>query len=177
MVTSDGINSLLAFIEAAALRLPSYEEDIFRAQWPMLARALLDEAVESGGLWSQFDEDDLPISRPTDWVQFPIPHSLRNAYQVHPGGLTTVCLADLPETDPAQMTTVYRLISRPGLLLYVGIAKDVVKRLGEHRKDKDWWHKVARIEIHTYPTRADARTAELQMIIDEQPRYNKSVDV
>lgn len=40
-----------------------------------------------------------------------------------------------------------------------------------------WWHKVARIEIHTYPTRADARTAELQMIIDEQPRYNKSVDL
>lgn len=116
MVTSEALNALFGFVEAAALRLPSDDEDMFRAQWPLLAKAIRDEAV-------------------------------------------------------------YRLFSRPGLLLYVGIAKDFVKRLGEHRKDKDWWHKVARIEIHTYPTRADARTAELQMIIDEQPRYNKSVDV
>ena len=69
------------------------------------------------------------------------------------------------------MTTLYRAYDTAGRLLYVGIAKDVFDRVGQHRTSA-WSRHATRLEFIEYPTRDDAAAAELEAIRTEDPVWN-----
>lgn len=69
-------------------------------------------------------------------------------------------------------TAVYRMFSRQGDLLYVGITKSLAARLGQHDTGKDWYHLVDSIKLAHYPTRDQARRAEIMAIQKESPAFN-----
>jgi predicted GIY-YIG superfamily endonuclease len=69
-------------------------------------------------------------------------------------------------------TTLYRLFSDDGALLYVGIAGNPGRRFEQHRKDKPWWGQVAEIKLEHFQTRTAALTAETAAIKAERPRHN-----
>lgn len=71
-------------------------------------------------------------------------------------------------------TTVYRLFSCDGALLYVGIAGNPGRRFEQHAEDKPWWSAVATIRLEHYDTREEARGAELRAISAELPAHNKA---
>lgn len=70
------------------------------------------------------------------------------------------------------MTTLYRLYARGGVLLYIGIANRVTRRLAEHARDKPWWPEVVNLTFETHPDRATAEAAERSAIRSECPRHN-----
>lgn len=59
-----------------------------------------------------------------------------------------------------------------GKLLYIGISKSVLKRLGEHLNDKDWLPDEASIKWTTFATREAAEVAERRAIQNESPEWN-----
>lgn len=67
---------------------------------------------------------------------------------------------------------VYRCFDSGDYLLYVGISGDHRRRFDAHANTKDWWGRVARIELAWYRTRADAVLAESIAIATEDPHYN-----
>jgi predicted GIY-YIG superfamily endonuclease len=69
-------------------------------------------------------------------------------------------------------TAVYRAYSTHGYLLYVGIAKDVERRMADHRRSSPWFVDAARIDIKHYPNRWQAENAEREAIRAEQPIWN-----
>ena len=70
---------------------------------------------------------------------------------------------------------LYRHFSATGELLYVGISLGAILRLRQHRAmSSPWILDVARIEIQTYPSRAEAAAAEREAIKTEKPKYNKA---
>ena len=69
-------------------------------------------------------------------------------------------------------TALYRMFSREGDLLYVGITKSLAARLGQHDAGKDWFHLVDSIKLAHYPTRDQARRAEIMAIQKESPAFN-----
>lgn len=71
-------------------------------------------------------------------------------------------------------TSVYRLYDGNGVLLYVGIAYQVPKRLGEHERSKPWFSEVGVIRVSRYPTRRQAEQAEAEAIYSEKPRENRA---
>lgn len=70
------------------------------------------------------------------------------------------------------MTALYRYFDADELLLYVGISKQPINRLGQHRQDKSWWEQISTVRIERYRTRAEALDAERDAIINECPIYN-----
>lgn len=68
--------------------------------------------------------------------------------------------------------SLYRLFSRSGELLYVGIANDVERRMAQHRQDKPWWPQVADAVVEEFPDRRAALAAERVAIRTEGPVYN-----
>ena len=69
-------------------------------------------------------------------------------------------------------TYLYRMFDSDGKLLYVGISKSVLKRLGEHLNEKDWLPDEACIKWTTYQTREKAEAAERRAIQNESPIWN-----
>ena len=70
--------------------------------------------------------------------------------------------------------TLYRLYSREGRLLYVGVTAIPEQRLRQHSRDKDWWGDVDIIRVEHYTDRISVEIAEIHAIHDERPVYNKS---
>jgi hypothetical protein len=52
------------------------------------------------------------------------------------------------------------------------MTNDLKMRIKEHRRTKSWWPEVASVEAHQFPTRREARTAELDAIRIGSPLYN-----
>lgn len=69
-------------------------------------------------------------------------------------------------------TTLYRYFGAEHELLYVGISKHPLHRLGEHRVDKAWWLKIESVSLTHYSTRAEALAAEQAAIVAERPLHN-----
>jgi hypothetical protein len=69
-------------------------------------------------------------------------------------------------------TSLYRHFDRGGILLYVGIAIDPIKRLYSHSSVSHWYDQIDTIKIERYPSREAARAAELAAIRDEKPLHN-----
>ena len=70
------------------------------------------------------------------------------------------------------MSQLYRHFDAQGRLLYIGISLSAVTRLMGHRAGSQWFRKIARVEIQTFPSRAIALQMEREAIQKEHPRYN-----
>jgi predicted GIY-YIG superfamily endonuclease len=69
-------------------------------------------------------------------------------------------------------TTLYRFYAANGDLLYVGIAKNPLVRMQQHRSDKPWWTAVASSTYQHFNSRAEAARAETKAIRSEMPLCN-----
>ncbi len=69
-------------------------------------------------------------------------------------------------------TSLYRHFDAEGNLLYIGISKSHMTRLGQHQHGSHWFWDITRIEIEYFETREDAVTAEALAIAKEKPRHN-----
>jgi hypothetical protein len=67
---------------------------------------------------------------------------------------------------------LYRFFDGQGALLYIGLTCGFRTRMAAHRRQKDWWVHVARIELERFPDKASVVAAELAAIKHEKPRYN-----
>lgn len=70
-------------------------------------------------------------------------------------------------------TSLYRLRSPNGLLLYIGISGDFTRRLTQHT-DRPWFNIVGRIDVEHFRTREDALRAEMAAIRAEHPIFNRA---
>jgi hypothetical protein len=75
--------------------------------------------------------------------------------------------------DVAAGPAVYRCFDTAGALLYIGSTESLLKRLGIHSTRTSWWAEVADVKDVRYPTIFEARGAERQAIIAENPLYNR----
>ena len=73
-------------------------------------------------------------------------------------------------------TTIYRAFDIDGTLLYVGISKNIGRRLREHEKSSIWWSEAVdggRIEFEcAWGERAEVERHEAALIRSEKPVYN-----
>jgi hypothetical protein len=69
-------------------------------------------------------------------------------------------------------TCLYRLYGPADELLYVGISKSALLRLGQHLGEKPWADQVTRTTIDWYDTREAAAAAEVAAIVSERPLHN-----
>ena len=69
-------------------------------------------------------------------------------------------------------THLYRLWNSSDDLLYVGISKSALTRLGQHQRSQPWADEICRITIERFDTRGQAETAEVEAIAAERPKYN-----
>lgn len=69
-------------------------------------------------------------------------------------------------------TCLYRLYAADGALLYVGISRSALRRLGQHLAEKPWAEEVARTTVEWFDTREAAAAAEVAAIVTERPRHN-----
>ena len=67
---------------------------------------------------------------------------------------------------------LYRFYNSSGVLLYVGVTNDPPRRFGDHRKAKEWWSEVARINLEMFAGRDELLRAEIEAIKIEHPLYN-----
>lgn len=77
----------------------------------------------------------------------------------------------MSERQESGRTYIYRAYDAEGRLLYIGMTNDLVQRIGQHQSSH-WIWDVASITAETYPTRAEASTAECAAIRSEVPRWN-----
>ena len=70
--------------------------------------------------------------------------------------------------------SLYRHFSRAGVLLYIGISNNALKRIDQHQAGSGWFRQIATVTIAHYPTREEAERAEREAIINEHPLYNKT---
>ena len=70
--------------------------------------------------------------------------------------------------------SLYRYFCEADTLLYVGIAKQPISRMGQHEGDKSWFAQVRFIEIEWFNSRDDALLAEGEAIKKERPKWNAS---
>tara|TARA_R110002110_G_scaffold75553_1_gene199634 strand:+ start:425 stop:925 length:501 start_codon:yes stop_codon:yes gene_type:complete len=70
-------------------------------------------------------------------------------------------------------TNLYRHFDDDGVLLYVGISLNAIKRTSQHIKCSPWSRDIKRIEIDEFETRKAAMIAETDAIQAEKPLHNK----
>lgn len=68
--------------------------------------------------------------------------------------------------------TVYRIYDRRGTLLYVGIAENLGRRIGEHLRTAPWSSQAASVEWDEYEDRHRAEEVEGESIGALKPLYN-----
>lgn len=67
---------------------------------------------------------------------------------------------------------LYRFFGIGRQLLYIGISGSLPTRLGQHAKQKDWWHEVVSVEVQHFDTKEAVLGAEKSAIESERPAYN-----
>jgi hypothetical protein len=70
------------------------------------------------------------------------------------------------------ITRLYRHFDAAGQLLYVGISLGVMHRLQQHLASSSWAAAIARVDVQTFCTRAEALHAERLAIESERPLHN-----
>ena len=68
--------------------------------------------------------------------------------------------------------TLYRHFDASGALLYVGIAKDALRRTAQHMAKSHWAHQMARVTFEHFDNRKSAEAAERRAILEENPMHN-----
>lgn len=74
--------------------------------------------------------------------------------------------------DIATPTHLYRHFDKDDKLLYVGISKNTINRLGQHENNSHWFGLITRITIERFPDRKTALEAERVSISKENPLFN-----
>ena len=69
-------------------------------------------------------------------------------------------------------TALYRIWGNDDELLYVGISKSALGRLGQHLTEKSWAADIVNVTIETFSTREQAAVAEVAAIKTEKPLHN-----
>jgi hypothetical protein len=87
-------------------------------------------------------------------------------------GIRVTGARDNLSANKAEAHAVYRMFDTDGCLLYVGISLSVAHRMSRHRREKQWWSDIAKIELTHYLDHDSARAAERDAIQDEAPLYN-----
>jgi excinuclease UvrABC nuclease subunit len=81
--------------------------------------------------------------------------------------------SEAPQAIPEAAPTLYRHFNATGELLYVGrTIRPVLQRQHEHLKTKKWWNEVTLTNYERFSTVEELKTAELDAIRSEHPRYN-----
>jgi len=70
------------------------------------------------------------------------------------------------------MTDLYRHFDSQGALLYVGVSKSALVRLGQHKEHAHWFDRITQVTIEKHPSRAAALEAERIAIHVENPLCN-----
>lgn len=70
------------------------------------------------------------------------------------------------------MTALYRHFDKDGVLLYVGISCNAMRRTEDHSKNSEWFGDVSSITIEMFETRSLAIEAEKNAIKKEKPMHN-----
>lgn len=68
---------------------------------------------------------------------------------------------------------VYRVYDHRGILLYVGIADNLGRRIGQHLGQSEWGGRARRVEWDEYDCRETAEEVEAEQIQALKPLYNK----
>jgi excinuclease UvrABC nuclease subunit len=71
---------------------------------------------------------------------------------------------------------VYRCYDRDGALLYIGMTKNVVRRLHQHKQSSAWHQLLHRVESEEVADEATARKRERELIETLAPIHNKPLD-
>jgi hypothetical protein len=71
-----------------------------------------------------------------------------------------------------EMTDLYRHYDDQGKLLYVGVSKSTLIRLGRHEANAHWYERISQIKIEKHPSREAALEAERKAIQTENPLCN-----
>jgi excinuclease UvrABC nuclease subunit len=69
-------------------------------------------------------------------------------------------------------TALYRHFDAAGVLLYVGISLNSIKRTAQHKYGAKWFQRIDRITFTWHDTRAAALAAEAIAIAKERPVWN-----
>lgn len=83
----------------------------------------------------------------------------------------------MSETGPFRPSFLYRLFGADGVLLYVGVTRNLSQRLGAHERDRPagQWEQVADMSVEVFTDRYAAEDAERTAIIRERPAWNVQV--
>ena len=82
-------------------------------------------------------------------------------------------------TKDGRPTYLYRIYSPDGVLLYIGIALDLNKRMNQHRKhwrNGQWYKTAERIQVELHGDRTSAALAEHRAIANERPAHNLATE-
>lgn len=80
------------------------------------------------------------------------------------------------DQQTARGHALYRHWNAFGRLLYVGISLNAVARLVGHRQTAPWFGEIVEVTVDHYPSREEARAAEVRAIKTEKPAYNQRDD-
>ena len=72
-----------------------------------------------------------------------------------------------------ERTALYRHFDSTGVLLYVGISNDYMRRSDAHEYDKEWWKQIASSKVEWWANRTLALEAERLAIETEHPAHNE----
>jgi excinuclease UvrABC nuclease subunit len=67
---------------------------------------------------------------------------------------------------------LYRHFAADGSLLYIGVSNLEKRRRLQHKSEGKWFKEIARVEVVDFPSREEARRAEIESIERERPKYN-----
>lgn len=70
-------------------------------------------------------------------------------------------------------TTLYKQYDSDGTLLYVGVTRDVHKRLIQHGCHSPWWKQVQLVKLEHFNSHDEAIKAERNAVINEKPLWNE----
>lgn len=70
---------------------------------------------------------------------------------------------------------VYVASDERGRVLYVGIAVDVYRRLGQHAQNSEWYELCAHLRVEDYRARMLAQAREAHLIGIHAPPFNKKL--
>lgn len=76
------------------------------------------------------------------------------------------------EAQLNRATWVYRCYCEHRSLLYVGVARDIDRRLAQHAATKPWWTDVDEVLGDLYQTRRAALRVEAHCIKYDRPQHN-----
>ena len=76
------------------------------------------------------------------------------------------------DREPNKGFELYRHYDANGLLLYVGMSSDTIRRLGQHASSSSWYPDIAKVVVEGCLDANDARRRETDAIRSERPIHN-----